>query len=419
MSAESVSNMAQLQSLIQGFSNDLDLNEKSQIISLSGNELADISLKVSKEIRKELSIDNLLENVVNVLGESGIAERVLLFQVRPENAKALLTHYYESAYVTKFNPIGYVLDVLNAPMFKLFDLNKNRILQIEDLSKYLSLPNYLFKNKFKALFIKLKTKSLVIATGSTDKVTVALNLQSSTRSVVWSNEVEKLLQSLVDQLAIAIEQNDEKRNKEALKRNIIQLQEKAIREQEELLRHFAGDIHDLPCSVIPNLIQAIKRKDFDECEKLVDELHNNLRQLINEYVVPDISLLGFGSTIYQFINGFRKIFKGKVIVEMLQEDINLSQKKALELYKVIKEWFCNIEKHSEASEVILNLEKLDDNYFLISVTDNGKGFDVSDNRSQGYGLLNIKRRLQDINAKFEIKSEMGKGSCLKIQVFSD
>ena len=248
---------------------------------------------------------------------------------------------------------------------------------------------------------------------------MALNLQFSMRSVVWSNEVEKLLQSLVDQLAIAVEQNDEKKNKETLKRNIIQLQEKAIREQEELLRHFASDIHDLPCSVIPNLIQAIKRKDFEECEKLVEELHNNLRQLINEYVVPDISLLGFGSTIYQFINGFRKIFKGKVIVEMLQEDINLSQKKALELYKVIKEWFCNIEKHSEASEVTLNLAKLDDNYFLISIVDNGKGFDVRDNRLQGYGLLNIKRRLHDINAKFEIKSEIGKGSCLKIQVFSD
>lgn len=419
MSSKAITNMAQLESLVEGLSTDLSLNNKTQIISLSGNELADISLKVSKEVRKELSIDSLLENVVNILGEAGIAERVLLFQIRPETSKALLTHYYESAYVTKFNPIGYTLDSVNAPMFKLFDLNKNRILQIEDLSKYLTLPNYLFKNKFKALFIKLKTKSLVIATGSTDKVTVALNLQYSTRSVIWSNEVEKLLQSLIDQLAIAIEQNDEKRNKETLKKNIIQLQEKALREQEEMLRRFTSDIHDLPCSIIPNLKQAIKRKDFEDCEKLVDELHSNLRQLINEYVVPDISLLGFGSTIYQFINGFRKVFKGKVIIDMLQEDINLSQKKALELFKVVKEWFCNIEKHSEASEVYLTLEKLDENYFLISISDNGKGFDVNDSRSHGYGLLNIKRRLQNINAKFEIKSEIGKGACLKIQVFSN
>jgi len=32
-------------------------------------------------IRKELPIDELLENTVKILGEAGIAERVLLFQI--------------------------------------------------------------------------------------------------------------------------------------------------------------------------------------------------------------------------------------------------------------------------------------------------------------------------------------------------
>ena len=405
----------QIDSLISGLSIKPTLNEDSNIVSLSSNELADISLKVSRDIRRELSIDQLLENTIAILGEAGIAERVLLFQIDNQNTKALLTHYWESPYVSKFNPVGFELDLRDAPLFKLFHLAKSHTIQIEDFSKYLSLPNYLFRNKFKALFLKLKTKSLLITTGSTSKVRVAFNLQFCTRDVIWSNEIEKVLQSIIDQLAVAIEQYTEKNKQEGLQKNIIQLREKAIKEQEDLLRQFASDLHDLPCSIIPNLKTAIKEKNLNECERLVDELHHNLRQLINEYIVPDINLLGFGGTIYQFINGFKKTYKGKVIVELPEEEINISQKKAIELFKVIKEWFCNIEKHAGSSEVTFSIKKLNDNYCLIVISDNGKGFDVKNTKNLGYGILNIKQRLQEINAKFEIQSEINKGSSLKIQ----
>lgn len=405
----------QLQSLLQEVFTKPELKINSNIVSLTSNELANVSLKVSSYIRKELPLDQLLESTITILGEAGIAERILLFQVDSEGNKALLTHHWESPYIQKFNPVGFQLDLRDAPLFKLFRLNTNHILQIEDFSKYLSLPNYLFRNKFKALFIKLKTRSLLITTGSSQKVKVALNLQFSSREAIWSNEIEKLLQSVIDQLAVAIEQSSEKRKKEILQRDIVKLQEKAIREQEELFRQFASDIHDLPCSIIPNLKQAIKNKDLATCEKLTNELHNNLRQLINEYALPDINLLGFGSTIYQFINGFKKSFKGKIIVELPNEEISIANKKAIELFKVIKEWFCNIEKHSEASEVVFSLKSLNNDYILITITDNGKGFDLTNTKNLGYGILNIKRRLSDINAKFDIRSKVREGATLKIQ----
>ncbi|GEM_PF-3000687 len=396
--------------------NEPNLKTSSNIITLSSNEIADISVKISSYIRKELSIDQLLENSVKVLAEAGIAERLLLFQTNSESTRALLTHYWESPYVPKFNPVGFQLDLRDVPLFKLFRLNTNHTIQIEDFSKYLPLPNYLFRNKFKALFIKLKTNSMLVTTGSSQKVKVALNLQFSTKEVIWSNEIEKFLQSVVDQLATAIDQYLDKRKKEVLQKNIIQLQEKAIREQEGLLRQFASDVHDLPCTIIPNLKKAIKEKDFTESERLVDELHNNLRQLINEYIVPDVSILGFGSTLYQFLNGFKKTYKGTVNIEMPNEEIILSNRKDIEIFKVIKEWFCNIEKHSESTEVNFKLEKPNDNYVLITITDNGKGFDINNTKNLGYGILNIKRRLREINAKFEIASGVNKGSSIKIQI---
>lgn len=409
----------QLEMLLKDLTSEPDLKPSSNIISLSANDLASILFKISSDVRKEVTVDQILENAVNLLGELGLGERILLFQVNRDGTKALLTHYWESPYLAKFNPIGFQLDIRDAPLFKFFHLNTNHILQVEDLSKYMSLPNYLLRNKFKAFFIRLKTQSLLVATGSSHRFKVALNLQFCTKGVLWSNEIEKVLQSVVDLLANAIEQYADKRKKETLQKNLAVLQERAIREQEELLRQFASDVHDLPCSIIPKLKTAIHKKDFKECEKLADELHNNLRQLINEYVIPDVSLLGFGSAIYQFINGFKKSYKGNVTIEMPQEEINLSAKKSIELFKVVKEWFCNIEKHSEATIVNFSLSKINENYILLTITDNGKGFDVENTKILGYGILNIKHRLNIIKAKHEIKSDAGRGSAIKIQICSD
>lgn len=241
-------------------------------------------------------------------------------------------------------------------------------------------------------------------------------MQSSTRNVVWSNEIEKFIQSLVDQLTLAIDQNSEKVKKENLQKNIIKIQEKAIQEREDLLRQFASDVHDLPCSLIPLLRDAISRKDFEEGERLVDELYGNLRQLINEYVIPDEDLVNFGSAIYQYINGFKKSFDGEVIIDLPEEEFDFSKRQSLELFKVLKEWFCNVKKHSQASKVTLSIKKINSLYYLIEVSDNGVGFNTKDKKIFGYGLFNIRKRLKDINAKFDIKSTPGSGTLLAIQI---
>ena len=412
---ESTITKDQIQSLIDGLFLQPVLKENSNIISLTSNELADMSLKISKDIRAEQQIDKLLEKVVSILGNAGIAERVLLFQINNDSSKALLTHYWESPYVTRFNQLGFELDLTDFPFLKSFNISSKHSFQIENILEYLGLPNYILKNKLKALFLKLKSKSLLVAKGSSENIKIVLNLQFCTRNIIWSNEIEKVIQSVIDQLAIAIQGHADKKKKENLQRNLTELQESAIKEQEELLRRFASDLHDLPCSIIPNLKLAIKNKDLEECERLVDEVHNSLRQLINEYIVPDINLLGFVNTLYQFINGFKKTFNGKVIVELPEEEINIPYKKATELFKVIREWFCNIEKHSNASIVEFKLNKPNNYCFLITISDNGKGFDTSNNKNFGYGILNIRRRLIETNSKYEIKSEVNKGAILKIQ----
>ena len=404
----------QLEHLFEANSSNLSINEYPNIISLTSNEIAELSLQLSKKTRTENSIDKIFKEIINVLGESGIAERILLFQVDGDKS-VTLTNYWESSYITKVNPVGFQIKQDDLPLFKIYNKSNKNTFQVEDISKFLSLPNYLIKIRIKAFFIKLKTKSVLITPGSTNNSSIFLSLQFSTRNVVWSNEVEKLLQSIVDQIVIAKEQFKERKNKEKLQENIIELKESALKEQEELQRQFASDLHDIPCSFIPRMKAAIDKKNLDEIRNLVDELNKNMRMLISEYVIPDLNLLGFIPTVYQYINNFRKIFKGNLILNLPEDEINISQKKAAELLKVMREWLCNVEKHSFATDLHFSLKRINENLFLMRIKDNGRGFDTNDIKKFGFGITNIKRRLQNLNANFNIKSRVNKGSILEIQ----
>lgn len=91
-----------------------------------------------------------------------------------------------------------------------------------------------------------------------------------------------------------------------------------------------------------------------------------------------------------------------------------------ELYLIFKESVNNIAKHSDASEVNIQMENAD-GFFLLAIQDNGRGVPRLQNGhafSSGQGLSNIKMRAQRINAKVEIIKEAGYTIRLKMRRFA-
>jgi signal transduction histidine kinase len=52
----------------------------------------------------------------------------------------------------------------------------------------------------------------------------------------------------------------------------------------------------------------------------------------------------------------------------------------------------------------------------VIITDNGKGFDQARPGSGGNGLLNMKKRAEDLGGSFEIQSEVGKGTRVEFRI---
>jgi len=75
------------------------------------------------------------------------------------------------------------------------------------------------------------------------------------------------------------------------------------------------------------------------------------------------------------------------------------------IFLSVKEILHNIVKHAQANEVIVTIEI--DPCLCINIKDDGIGFDQAKTRPYSNGLINIKKRMTDIDGIMEIENKNG------------
>jgi signal transduction histidine kinase len=86
------------------------------------------------------------------------------------------------------------------------------------------------------------------------------------------------------------------------------------------------------------------------------------------------------------------------------------------LYRVTQECLNNVAKHSGAKEVTVAIEG-DKDGILLSVTDNGTGFDpVLMADQSGLGIVGIRERVRLVDGVVSIDSQPGRGTQIDVRV---
>jgi len=75
----------------------------------------------------------------------------------------------------------------------------------------------------------------------------------------------------------------------------------------------------------------------------------------------------------------------------------------------------NISKHSEATNAKMELT-FDHRFIYLTISDNGKGFCIQNIENRGNGILNMKQRAELLNGSCDYKSEIQKGTEIKIKI---
>ncbi len=84
----------------------------------------------------------------------------------------------------------------------------------------------------------------------------------------------------------------------------------------------------------------------------------------------------------------------------------------------VAEALTNVARHAQASEVAVKLSQAEKS-LLVSIQDNGQGFDPQTIPTGHYGILGIRERVRLINGKVDIQSKSGQGTTIKVNIPHD
>ena len=152
--------------------------------------------------------------------------------------------------------------------------------------------------------------------------------------------------------------------------------------------------------------RVIEVDDVDKIAKLVNDAVTNTRDLSRGLHRVDIDALGFIDALRDLVD--RKIWK---IPCQLQVDPSVHIKDdtaASQLYLIAREAVINANKHAQARGIVVEM-RCWQNGIVLSVTDDGIGFQKQPKSTPGLGLPIMKYRAHSIGGRLEIESSKNKG----------
>ena len=201
------------------------------------------------------------------------------------------------------------------------------------------------------------------------------------------------------------------REKELMKSQFQQaLLQTRLEIQEETFKSISQEIHDnigQALSFVKLNITTINEKIPDEVKEKLTESKNLLSKSIQDLrdiarsLNPDfLTEIGLTGAIEQQLQLLEKTGQYKSAFIISGDVYKNDQQRELVVFRIVQELLNNIVKHAEANVVNIKMNYLPDK-LMITVEDNGKGFDTSDKEKfDGIGLKNIRTRVEYLKGKF-------------------
>lgn len=145
-------------------------------------------------------------------------------------------------------------------------------------------------------------------------------------------------------------------------------------------------------------------------------IEEDIRKISHDLNTDFVSGSGFMDIITELIEKQTQAYQLKHDFSN-NEQINwelITNKTKINIYRIIQESLQNIYKHAEARKVRISF-KPKKNVICLSISDDGKGFDLHKSR-KGIGLKNISSRVDELEGKVNFHSEINRGTTITIDI---
>jgi signal transduction histidine kinase len=199
--------------------------------------------------------------------------------------------------------------------------------------------------------------------------------------------------------------------------------EKTLQERQRLSREIhdgvAQTLHTL-CWQVQSLHQNYKSNSLELAEV---ERTKALAEKARSDVLSALELLRSNANngnLVEILNASLELFKKDAGVScslnVAADDVTISNQAGAEIRSILQETLRNIQKHSRANNVRVDLMRVNGHYEL-TVTDNGCGFDIASVPSSGhFGLAMMRERAESINCRIQVISRPEQGTQVKLLI---
>ena len=296
-----------------------------------------------------------------------------------------------------------------------------------------ALPQYSSVQALNLIKIRNPYTAFILVTGTvSEEFAVDIIQQGADDYILKSNlarlssAIKKAIESRKMQKEKSLAQAEMEELNKQLRTLTAHLQDVREKEQARIAREIHDELGQMLTAIKMDISSAGKKMGKSEADakthiesalSLTDDMIKSVRKIASELRPSVLDDLGLEAALDWQTQEFEKhnpdiqcIFFSSV------NDLVIEKNTATALYRIYQESLTNIARHSRATKVTAELSHVDD-ILILTVTDNGKGFDqefIKDKKT--LGLVVMKERVLMINGELIIESEPGQGTTVTVKV---
>jgi len=220
------------------------------------------------------------------------------------------------------------------------------------------------------------------------------------------------------------------KQKEALDAAVIKHNEEQLKAvldgQENERRRIARELHDGVGQTLAgiklnweSISETMKTHEkytkLETLSTMLDGAAGEVRTISHQMMPKELEQFGLVAALDSML---QKSFSNNEIrfkFEHLGLEDRLPSRIELSLFRISQELVSNALKHAEAKQIDLQLLHRN-NFCVLMVSDDGKGFEKGSVHSRGIGLMNIESRVQSISGNLNIESKPDEGTTFTIRI---
>ena len=151
----------------------------------------------------------------------------------------------------------------------------------------------------------------------------------------------------------------------------------------------------------------------------IDAITENVRRLARDLHPAMLEYLGLSAALNRLFKDFSEHHGIKLSLDL--DDVNgvFYKKSQINIYRIFQECLTNIAKYSQATQVSIEIKKLEGRVSL-RIEDNGRGFDaarvLAGRTARGLGLAAMEERMHMLGGSLEIWSRPGQGTRISFNI---